>query len=292
LAAAVIQTALEYDDLGPGRSALDLGCGTGMLTLACDLVECDWVVGVDCDEDALDVARANQERLELDESVIVWVRAHVRPPSGNAKLSTHWQPGRQQPRVRVGGRDRSGNSRGKGGRSGGRNQQKHTSRISSDQVASPDGDNNNNDDDVGDGFPLKARSVDTVVTNPPFGTKQNAGMDIRFLQTAAHLASRAVYSFHKTSTRDYVLQQIASWGHEGHVVAQMKFDLPQTYAFHKEKSRDIDVDLVRVVIRGSNEGEELGGEKDVSRETDCYVDDNDESAEGSSDGEVSDEYGG
>ena len=44
-------------------------------------------------------------------------------------------------------------------------------------------------------------SFDTVVTNPPFGTKNNAGMDMRFIETGVHLATNAVYSLHKTSTR-------------------------------------------------------------------------------------------
>ena len=33
LTAAVVWTALERDDVGPGRSVLDLGCGTAMLSL-------------------------------------------------------------------------------------------------------------------------------------------------------------------------------------------------------------------------------------------------------------------
>lgn len=50
------------------------------------------------------------------------------------------------------------------------------------------------------------KTFDTVVMNPPFGTKHNAGMDMRFLEVALRLANRAVYSLHKTSTR-YVTRQ-------------------------------------------------------------------------------------
>lgn len=42
---------------------------------------------------------------------------------------------------------------------------------------------------------------DTVVMNPPFGTKHNAGMDMKFLSAALNIAKTAVYSLHKTSTR-------------------------------------------------------------------------------------------
>lgn len=44
-------------------------------------------------------------------------------------------------------------------------------------------------------------AFDTVIMNPPFGTKHNSGMDIKFLETALNLANTSVYSLHKTSTR-------------------------------------------------------------------------------------------
>lgn len=43
---------------------------------------------------------------------------------------------------------------------------------------------------------------DTVIMNPPFGTKGNKGLDMLFLRTAIDLAEHAVYSLHKTSTRN------------------------------------------------------------------------------------------
>lgn len=42
---------------------------------------------------------------------------------------------------------------------------------------------------------------DTVLMNPPFGTKQNNGIDMNFLRIALKLAKQSVYSLHKTSTR-------------------------------------------------------------------------------------------
>lgn len=42
---------------------------------------------------------------------------------------------------------------------------------------------------------------ETVLMNPPFGTKHNAGMDIKFLETGIALAGATVYSLHKTTTR-------------------------------------------------------------------------------------------
>ena len=53
---------------------------------------------------------------------------------------------------------------------------------------------------------------DTVIMNPPFGTKHNKGLDMVFLQTAIMMARRAVYSLHKTSTREHILKKSEDWG--------------------------------------------------------------------------------
>jgi len=52
----------------------------------------------------------------------------------------------------------------------------------------------------------------TVIMNPPFGTKHNAGMDIKFLKTGIALAEETVYSLHKTSTRDFIKKKITRMG--------------------------------------------------------------------------------
>ncbi|XP_012277738.1 methyltransferase-like protein 5 [Orussus abietinus] len=89
---------------------------------------------------------------------------------------------------------------------------------------------------------------DTVVMNPPFGTKHNAGVDMRFLEIACKLANNAVYSLHKTSTRRYVLKRAMDLGAKGNVIAELRYDLPQAYKFHKKSSVDIQVDFIRFEI--------------------------------------------
>jgi len=89
------------------------------------------------------------------------------------------------------------------------------------------------------------RRVDTVVMNPPFGTKHNKGLDMKFLQTGLEMASRAVYSLHKSSTRDHVLSKAKEWGAEARVLAELRYDLPATYKHHKKASVDIQVDFIR-----------------------------------------------
>jgi rRNA N6-adenosine-methyltransferase METTL5 len=80
LAACIVQLALDHQDLGAGLSCLDLGCGTGMLTIAAAMVGTDFVWGVDCDEEAVDVARKNVENVELYdiEDSVNFVLAKVR----------------------------------------------------------------------------------------------------------------------------------------------------------------------------------------------------------------------
>lgn len=86
---------------------------------------------------------------------------------------------------------------------------------------------------------------DTVIMNPPFGTKHNKGLDMLFLQKAIMMARTAVYSLHKTSTREHILKKAEAWGVRPQVVAQLKYDLPNTYKHHRKQSQDIHVDFIR-----------------------------------------------
>ena len=85
---------------------------------------------------------------------------------------------------------------------------------------------------------------DCVVMNPPFGTR-NKGIDSLFVEKAMSNAA-VVYSLHKTSTRDFFVKKAAecNWGIE--VLAELKYDIPKTHKFHKQKSKDIEVDLIRL----------------------------------------------
>jgi len=85
----------------------------------------------------------------------------------------------------------------------------------------------------------------TVIMNPPFGTKNNAGMDIKFLETGIALAGETVYSLHKSSTRDFVQRKSAEWGIPSEIIAKLNYNLNASYRFHKHKYVDIDVDCWR-----------------------------------------------
>ncbi|XP_078444303.1 S-adenosyl-L-methionine-dependent methyltransferases superfamily protein isoform X2 [Wolffia australiana] len=95
-----------------------------------------------------------------------------------------------------------------------------------------------------------ARCIDTVVMNPPFGTKRK-GIDMAFLSMALQVASRAVYSLHKTSTREHVKKTaLRSFNcQSAEVLCELRFDIPQMYKFHRQKEVDVAVDLWRFLPR-------------------------------------------
>lgn len=100
--------------------------------------------------------------------------------------------------------------------------------------------------DLTQGFPTCGgeKQFDTVIMNPPFGTKRK-GIDMEFLQIAFQLANTAVYSLHKSSTREHVLAKAEKWGAKGEVLAELRYDLPASYRFHKKQTVDIEVDFFR-----------------------------------------------
>ncbi|XP_058798630.1 rRNA N6-adenosine-methyltransferase METTL5 [Phymastichus coffea] len=89
------------------------------------------------------------------------------------------------------------------------------------------------------------RFFDTVIMNPPFGTKHNAGSDMKFLEIASKLSQGVIYSLHKTSTRRHIIRKSAQLGMECDVLAELKFDIPLIYKFHKKKSTNVAVDFIR-----------------------------------------------
>lgn len=91
-------------------------------------------------------------------------------------------------------------------------------------------------------------AFDTVIMNPPFGTKKNAGMDMKFLKIATQLSNSKVYSLHKTSTRNYIQKKCKELNCEGEVIAELRYNLDASYKFHKQASRDIEVDVWKLNV--------------------------------------------
>jgi predicted RNA methylase len=88
-------------------------------------------------------------------------------------------------------------------------------------------------------------SVDTVVMNPPFGTKRPHA-DIRFLQTALRIG-KAVYSIHKSATREHLNRWFQEQGSWSDVIMTNKMEIPHQFSFHMKRKRHVDIDVFRAV---------------------------------------------
>lgn len=99
--------------------------------------------------------------------------------------------------------------------------------------------------------------------NPPFGTKNNEGVDLKFVRKALECIKPTgkVYSLHKTSTREGIARRVKAWDLkvEFEPVAELNWELEKTYKFHKKGSVDIQVDLLR--FRFVEDGEVDGDEE-------------------------------
>lgn len=177
LASRLLYTAANAYDEFEGKTAIDLGCGTAMLSIGAAMLGARFVLGIDVDADALETAAENvagyEDHLPID--FLLCDAAHV-------------------------------------------------------------------------GLLLRF-GADAVVMNPPFGTRRK-GADMDFLRVAFRLSCHSVYSLHKSSTRDHVgrvaRRELRSRAAEP--LAQLRYNLPNTYKFHKLKSKDIEVDLWRFEV--------------------------------------------
>ncbi|WUR04226.1 methyltransferase-like protein 5 (METL5) [Vairimorpha necatrix] len=161
LAAHVIYTIhTVYDDI-QNKKILDLCCGTGMLSAACEFFNPGFLVGVDIDSEALEIYKEN---LNYSYDLI---------------------------------------------------------KADFNELNFPD------------------QFFDVVIMNPPFGTKIKH-QDVKALDKALSIG-KVVYSMHKTSTREFLLKKYKG----AKVIAEMKYDLPRTYDFHKKKTKTIEVDFIR-----------------------------------------------
>ena len=95
---------------------------------------------------------------------------------------------------------------------------------------------------------------DTVMLNPPFGAnkdRQQKGIDLLFLHTALCMVKPegAVYSLHKSSTREHIERTGERWGANAEPLGEYSWNLAKTYKHQKKNSKDIQVDLWRLSRR-------------------------------------------
>jgi putative methylase len=90
-------------------------------------------------------------------------------------------------------------------------------------------------------------SVDTVLMNPPFGTKK-AHADVQFLQSALQLAN-VVYSIHKSSTREFLKRWLEKQDFDCDRIMVTKMEIPHQFSFHRKKRASVEVDVIRIKQR-------------------------------------------
>ena len=86
---------------------------------------------------------------------------------------------------------------------------------------------------------------DTVIMNPPFGTKDRPGIDLMFVQRALTFADR-VYSMHKSSTctKAFWSKKAEEWDVVVEPMWQIQFNIDNMFKFHTQPSVDIEVHLI------------------------------------------------
>jgi len=89
-----------------------------------------------------------------------------------------------------------------------------------------------------------SEKVDLVIQNPPFGTKQRHA-DKKFLEKAFSISS-LIYSFHKTSTRDFV--KAVSNDFDFNIANEFEFSFPlkNTMQIHKKRQQRIEVSCFKL----------------------------------------------
>ena len=85
--------------------------------------------------------------------------------------------------------------------------------------------------------------VDVVIENPPFGTREKH-IDAEFLEVAMQ-HGKVVYSFHKTSTADFVIKLASDNNFSLTGRWNFAFPLKQTQKFHEKRIQRIEVSCFR-----------------------------------------------
>ena len=88
-------------------------------------------------------------------------------------------------------------------------------------------------------------SVDTVLMNPPFGTKK-LHADLQFLQCALGLG-KVVYSIHKSSTREFLERWLQKRGFNCDRIIATEMQIPHQFGFHRKPRGSVEVDAIRIV---------------------------------------------
>jgi predicted RNA methylase len=92
---------------------------------------------------------------------------------------------------------------------------------------------------------------DTVIMNPPFGTKQRH-LDKVFLRKAIQIG-RVAYSIHKSATREYIVRYLKRCGCKVNAIHEYTLDIPKMFEHHRKRKHTVKVDCYRVETKGSSQ---------------------------------------
>lgn len=87
------------------------------------------------------------------------------------------------------------------------------------------------------------QDVDTILQNPPFGTKTKHA-DRAFIMKAITVA-KVVYSFHKTTTTEYIRNLVNQYDFETTMQMDFSFPIKKSMPQHKKKVVKIEVSCLR-----------------------------------------------
>ncbi len=86
---------------------------------------------------------------------------------------------------------------------------------------------------------------DTVIMNPPFGTKREHA-DVKFLSVALKMC-KVMYSIHKSTTRSFISRWLKDADAEFEVIMTIKMLIPHQFDFHYKRSHLVLVDALRII---------------------------------------------
>ena len=69
------------------------------------------------------------------------------------------------------------------------------------------------------------------------------------------------------------------WNLKAEVVAEMKFDIPNMYKFHKQKSVDVEVDLLRIYWDDEEQNNDEVNDRYTANKDDCHEEEESEGEE-------------
>ena len=88
---------------------------------------------------------------------------------------------------------------------------------------------------------------DTVIMNPPFGAqKSNRWADRAFIEKGFEI-SKVIYTLHLSKTISFIEKLVLSLNGEINYKKSYDFPIKHTYFFHKKKTENVDITLLRIL---------------------------------------------